>query len=635
MSRGLLGFAAGFGTGYFGERNRKEDRARLDRIDERNARTAELQQRSAEMQIEDAEQRRADEKTLRDSASTVSTEQGFASGAPGGQIFSADQGQAEQLAQINADAAELEGRPAPTSKAVTAATGFTGGARPAIGAAGMNADAMNTPEGRIKRQVAALNNMGRVSQATELETKFTTQQAQLYDAQRTAIAGQFEKVLYNDGVDAALKLYDSYNDGFTVAHAPNTNGGGKITRLDKDGKELGSMTYTNADDLNNQVRAMMFPDKARESRAAAAAEKAKADARIHSTKPGEILYDNNFKEIARNDNLTSADVAQQRLLSGGGGGTGGSGGRSEKVPPTAIERMRDVILTASEKAGADSKLSPDQLTAALAGGTEIMRRNSEVDPDVAASVAIQMMRNPAAGTPRLDSGGRLVRVVKDATSGRDVDVGDVDAQALSKEERSAVRQQAAQLMLTVESQIPGSQGLVQRAAFGDETALKSLADQLLKAQEAEVRKVMPNATPAQVTERATQLVNGTLPALQSQLNAIRQFGEAPRPPRNTEPPAAPGARPSRASAAAPEPGFTDPESMVFEGRQVAERQPAPAAAPRAGAPDLSRSPRSMEDDYRSPVVKTVLRERVRQAGEGGEPLTPVENLRARQLGLLR
>jgi hypothetical protein len=186
-------------------------------------------------------------------------------------------------------------------------------------------------------------------------------------------------------------------------------------------------------------------------------------------------------------------------------------------------------------------------------------------------------------------------------------------------------------MLTVESQIPGSQGLVQRAAFGDETALKSLADQLLKAQEAEVRKVMPNATPAQVTERATQLVSGTLPALQSQLNAIRQFGEAPRPPRNTEPPAAPGARQSRASAAAPEPGFTDPESMIFEGRQVAERQATPGAAPRSPSP----SPRSMGDDFESPGAKAALRVRVGQSLEGGEPLNRVETLRARQLGLLR
>lgn len=565
MARGLLGFAAGFGKGYLSETQRKEERARQDKIDERNARTAELSQRSSELQIQDTEQKMSDEKTLRDSASTVTAEQGFASGAPGGQIFSADQGQAEQLAQINADAAELEGKPAPASKAVTAATGFTSASKPSIGAPGMNADAMNTPEGRIKRQADALRNMGRVSQATELESKFSTQQTQLYDANRTAIYSKFESTLAGDGVDAALSLYDSYNDGFTVKHVPGANGAGQIIRVGKDGQALGTLSYTSAQDLSSQVRGLIFPDKLREKAAELEDEKRK----IQNVKPGEQLI-RDGKLVYENNNMTSADAQLQRLLLGGGGGSGGGGsggggsGRQEKVPPTTIQQINDAIFASSEKADGAMKLMPDQMLQAQAAGAYLAGRNPGMNPEAIASTAVQLMRNPAAGTPRLGIGGDVVRVLKDATTGQEVSVADFPIDPNSKAGKATLdvlRQEVPKLIDSIERSIPKSEGLLNLAAHGDTVARDRLQELLLQQEIAIIA-----ADPRSKTRTADQnfriaqagVAQVSLPALNRQLKAIKAYGEPPPPAR---PPGAAGSR--NASAGQPTRGiFTDTQGRT-------------------------------------------------------------------------
>lgn len=584
MAKGLLNFAAGFGVGYLKEGQRKEERTRQDKIDERNARTAELQQRNAELGIQKLEQERDDEQSLRSAASTVEGEEGFASGEQGNQIFSEDKAQAEQLAQINADAAELEGKPAPASQAVTAATGLTGGGKPRIGAAGMNVSEMNTPEARIKRQADALRNMGRVSQATELESKFTAQQKQLYDAQRTGLFDKFVSTATTEGADAAIKLYDSYNDGFEVEHVPSGSGG--VIRRMKDGKLLGEMKYSSVEDLNNQVRGLIFPDKVREEKIAAAKETV-------SVKPGEQVYNKDGRLVLENTNQTSADVANQRLLMGLTGGAGGGGsGTGTRSKTESLKTPEDLassaVFDASEKADGAMKLSPEMMTTAQSSARNIARMNPSLDPYEAAQVGIALARDPAAAKPTLDAkSGRVMATVETANGSR-IAVREIDPSKLDPEQRKGFAAQAQALAAQLKKDDPVVGPLVERAAFGGAAEQAQLKDTLVKMQ-ADVLRALPAArgkSEIEINAAASRVVDGQLQKLAGTMNAIRTFG--------TPPPPVKGSQGSRFDAPAESgggrPGYMPPSDS-------------PAGRARARREEIASQTRAREEARRSQLAQ--------------------------------
>lgn len=100
----------------------------------------------------------------------------------------------------------------------------------------------------------------------------------------------------------------------------------------------------------------------------------------------------------------------------------------------------------------------------------------------------------------------------------------------------------------------------------------------------------------------------------------------------------PSTQPASASATAPAAGAT--RSPYTAGRPTVspatQSQPARATAPatQAAAEPVGRSPQSMGDDFESLPSRTALMARVKDAANGGEPLSRIEALRARQLKLI-
>jgi hypothetical protein len=639
-------FQTGFGFGMQAwnnaeqARDRQLARERQDRLDQQNAEAASQAAKLNAMKITEAQRLLDEQEGLRQAGSDMKGQEGFASGEAGQQIFSADKGQAEALAGINAAAAELEaepvagapqpaGAPVATDPAVRAATGVTGGGKPQIAGPGMKFD--NSPEARVKRQADYLTSIGKSTEAQELQANFAKNQQALYDANRTAIFNQFTKTLYGSSIEDAVKLYDSYDDGLTVQYQPDGKGGGKIIRLrESDGATVGEMTFSNVDDLASQVRGMIFPEQR-----LAAIDKAANE--TVTVKPGEEIL-RGGKVVHKNTTPTSSEgtvaAALIRSMSGGAGGSGsgsGSGGsRGAKAPDTLNNQITSIIAEASKDADSAMRLSPDQMTQARAYGSMLANLNPNIDPNVAADVAMKITRDPTLVKPAIGDNGRIMGTYV-GQDGKPIPVGNLDVNRLPPEARAALGEQAKVMLLN--DIAGGDQETAQqflRLAHGDRSALPQMRDEYVPAQAEAIMKADPSITWQQATDAAVRRFDQLIASQQGRLQAVRQLIPAPKVEARRAPPAqrpATGPVPAAAGAA--------PAATGAAGATAGAPARQPVLRPTATQVDTSASPTGLGMPYDTPQAKSALAERIRQAGSGGQPLTRIERLRAEQLGLIK
>jgi hypothetical protein len=301
--------------------------------------------------------------------------------------------------------------------------------------------------------------------------------------------------------------------------AQNKDGSVSFDAINSSNGQVFRRTAKTADDVVMQLRSFYTP----ENYSAIRAERVKAEIernKLVTVKTGEQVYQNG-KLVMQNTN----GLAQDGINPDGSPRYVRQSGSGARKPDSRDDVMRQTIASSSEKADGAMKLSPDQITATQAAGTEILSRNPDIDPYVAASLSIQLMRNPAVGEARLSSTGRPVRVVVDQTTGREVEVADLNASKLTKDDKLALQTQADELVGRLESQIPNSSGLVQRAAFGNPDAIKILSGELQKSQEERIRALLPNANAAKVTEMAKTLMQrDVIPQMNARFAAIKQYG---------------------------------------------------------------------------------------------------------------
>lgn len=612
-------FQTGFGFGMQAwnnaeqARDRQLARERQDRLDQQNAEAASQTAKLNAMKIAEAQRLLDEQEGLRQAGSEIKGKEGFASGEAGQQIFSADKGQAETLAGINAAAAELEtepvagapqpaGAPMATGPAVRAATGVTGGGKPQIAGPGMKFD--NSPEARVKRQADYLTSIGKSTEAQELQANFAKNQQALYDANRTTIFNQFTKTLYGAGVEEAIKLYDSYNDGMSVKLVKGNDGGFIIERYnEKTGDKVGEMTFKDADDLASQVRGMIFPEQR-----LAAIDKAANE--TVTVKPGEEIL-RGGKVVHKNTTPTSSEgtvaAALIRSMSGGAGGSGsGSGGsRGAKAPDTLNNQITSIIAEASKDADSAMRLSPDQMTQARAYGSMLANLNPNIDPNVAADVAMKITRDPTLVKPAIGDNGRIMGTYV-GQDGKPIPVGNLDVSRLPPEARAALGEQAKTMLLN--DIAGGDQETAQqflRLAHGDKTALPQMRDEYVPAQAEAIMKADPNITWQQATDAAVLRFDQLIASQQGRLQAIRQLVPAPkvearrappvqRPatgpaPATTGPaPATTGAAPATAGAPARQaPQGPDQVPVRPRAQPVQQAPAAPSAVQAANQPSLA------------------------------------------------
>lgn len=615
-------FQTGFGFGQRAWENaqqakdRAADRERQQKMDQIAVEAAERKARLDDIALREAQRNLDDMDGLRQAGSEMKAEEGFASGAPGQQIFSADQAQAQTLADINASAAELSGDATPAQ--VRQATGVTGGGKPAIAGPGLKVD--NSMEARNKRQVEYLTNIGRIDEAQKLQASFAQQQQALYDAQRTGLFNTFASKLYNEGPAAAVAMYDAYNDGFT-AELQMDGAGGVVIQRDGEGKEIGRLTFKNSDDLATQVQGLIFPERRLEAIQKSANE-------VITVKPGEDVYRGGVL-LFSNTRPTSAEASIEAaiLRAGGVGGASGSRGTGGSGLQGGLpEQIAAAIDEANKGADTAMRLSPDQMTQTQAYGEQLALMNPGIKPRQAANIALQLTRDPSLIKPSIEkSTGRVMGVVV-GPDGTELPVGELDFQRLPEEVRTALSSGARKGLLDFAGGDADAAGLLLRIAHGDSVAKQQLKDGFMPAQIDVVMNQRKDLSREQATEVAARMFDSMLASAQGPMNAARQLVPAPKMPD----------APRRQQPVTQQPVTQQAPSFVGAGGQG----PALGAASdsqRSGQPqvDLSKSPTSLSMAFDTPEAKAALRERLRQASSGGPALNRVELLRARQLGLTK
>lgn len=617
-------FQTGFGFGMQAwnnaeqARDRQLARERQDKLDKIAIDAAERKAKLDDITLQELKQKQADEQGLRAAGSDLVGQDGFASGEQGQRIFSADKSVAEATAEINAAVNELSGQsPAPASE-VQPAMGVTGGGQaPTIAAPGMKLD--NSLGARVQRQAEYLTKIGQGKRAMELQTEFKDFENKLYDANRTAVFNSFAGALYNKGPEEAVRIYNAYNDGITAKYVPNADGiGGTIIRY-KDGTdtEVDRIAFKSADDLALQVKRAMFPEQH-----LAAQEKASSE--TVTVKPGEEIYQGG-KLKYKNNTPTSGEASLARALMtdsgfGGSGGSGGTGGaRGGKPHETLSQQVVAAISAASKDADGAMRLSPQQLVQANAYGDMIANNNPAITVPIAADIAMKVSQDPSLIKPGISDSG-VIGGVYQLQNGNDVLVSKLDPSRLPPETRQVLAVKAQERLLNASKNDPEAAKLMLLHAHGDKVAYQQMKDVFVPAAIDRIQRDprYKDLSREQATDAAIRMFDMEMKKNRGLLESVRQLVPAPkREAPKFQPSAQPPQRPSQPQAAT---------------RSQPPAQPARQSTPAAGV-DLSKSPTSMGMAYDTPEAKAALTERLRQASSGGTPLTRVELLRARQLGL--
>lgn len=165
MSRGMVSFLAGMGTGYIKARDKAYEQERQAKQDA----WMEEQRNRQRQDWQEADKLKAD---LKDAAATRDTVAGTETKAGDTRVFSQSAENAAAMQKLLDNEAELTGA-APVQQASTAVTGKMARGHQ-IGA---TAEGMNTPDARNQRVVDALMNNGQIERAGTMETNLLDQKA--------------------------------------------------------------------------------------------------------------------------------------------------------------------------------------------------------------------------------------------------------------------------------------------------------------------------------------------------------------------------------------------------------------------------------------------------------------------------
>lgn len=165
MSRGMVSFLAGMGTGYIKARDKAYEQERQAKQDA----WMEEQRTRQRQEWQDADKLKTD---IKDATAERQTVQGTETTAGGTRMFSATPENAASMAALMANEAELTGA-APVQMPTTAVTGNMARGHQ-IGA---TAGGMNKPDARNQRVVDALMNNGQIERAATMQNNALEQQA--------------------------------------------------------------------------------------------------------------------------------------------------------------------------------------------------------------------------------------------------------------------------------------------------------------------------------------------------------------------------------------------------------------------------------------------------------------------------
>jgi hypothetical protein len=208
MAKNAVAFFAGLGSGYLQQKDRDEEKQRRDKRDAR-----EQEQHDATMA--------AHRKGQAADAAVAGASRPMVAGAGG---------MSKPDTMDNRDVGLPENAALPNGGLAESATA-------------------NTPQAIRGRQVAALQGIdperadrlqlsGKQAELTDLQLKDKKDTITREDAFREAT-----KLLATGGWSAVPQVYDRYQDGHTAQVQEDGKGGATITRLDKDGKPVGSKTF--------------------------------------------------------------------------------------------------------------------------------------------------------------------------------------------------------------------------------------------------------------------------------------------------------------------------------------------------------------------------------------------------------
>lgn len=231
MSRGLASFLAGLGGGIVQGKQRNEDKARQDKIDQRAEDDHQEKIRSRAEVVQN-------KRLMQDAMRPVEMQAGAGGMLKPDTMDNADVGLPENQALPNGglspQAYRVGGKSYATMQDATAAQ-----------------DAANSPDARNARISQAVG----LTQGPMAAMQFDAagKQAKLADMQveeakrqqaaRTFAIGAAEAMAKGDWNGFAQFATDNYADGYTYKATPDSKGGATLTRFDKDGKESGSMPF--------------------------------------------------------------------------------------------------------------------------------------------------------------------------------------------------------------------------------------------------------------------------------------------------------------------------------------------------------------------------------------------------------
>jgi len=221
MSRGMVSFLAGFGSGAL-----KYKQKQLD--DERQARRDKQTDDLHNAQMERIGQEKSDRQALKDAAAPVAVEQ------PNDVLKDDDGNDMPAVPAFRAGTKRFE-----TMADATQA-----------------AEAANTPDAANARMAQALRATGKPGEAMQLEAGARQSKAadlQLKEAERAAgqrafAQGASEAMAKGDWAEFAKFATEQYKDGFTYTAVPDAKGGAVLKRVGADGKEGGSHTFASRED---------------------------------------------------------------------------------------------------------------------------------------------------------------------------------------------------------------------------------------------------------------------------------------------------------------------------------------------------------------------------------------------------
>lgn len=252
MSRGMVSFLAGLGTGYIKAKDKAYEQ-------ERQAKDDAWRDEQRTRQRGEWEKQDKLDSDLRDAAADRTVVSGTVTEAAGGnKVLTTDPAQTAAIQKTLADEAELRGEAAPTSRAGQAITGtMARGSQITDGP--VDVAALNTPDARNQRTVDALQKNGQIERAATMQSTLLDQQAKrlgLDVAQAKFADEQFNRRLSerlsgpNWKDEAASVLTDTQLGtlaGATVTAVPKE--GGKfdfVATKDGQSRVLGSFEDTDA-----------------------------------------------------------------------------------------------------------------------------------------------------------------------------------------------------------------------------------------------------------------------------------------------------------------------------------------------------------------------------------------------------